>query len=56
MKRYLVFGGVSKNRLGGMCDLIGKFDDEEKAIAECEGHVWYHVWDSEIDKIIWWEA
>lgn len=54
MKRFLAFGGDEFYPCGGMYDFKGDFDSLDEALMCClnEDGDWYHIYDSEIKKIV----
>ena len=54
MKRFIAFGGDTYYACGGMYDIKGDFDSLEDALIFClnENDDWYHIYDSEIKKIV----
>ena len=66
MKRYILFAGQSSYARGGGDDFVKSFDDQEEAATQGENlccseyceihelfqHDWWHVFDTEIERIV----
>lgn len=55
MNRFLLFGGNTYYPCGGGDDFIRTFSTLEEAKEHCIGRSldWFHVWDTEVCRIVW---